>query len=271
MCFWGCYRFPRSCWGLVWVLLESFSALQWPCPTRQAQVNRPSAIQHPAKKNHIPWNCETLRFASCTSNWLVQMFCFRKSTKLHRMLISGLQDLLQNRSLGIALIDNDVPCFPHDNIGDNHLFDECRKLIWPVVCHMLVSISWQIQPAYWLTTEYRDDQPVPGASISRQYVSKLVTIHQCFPNLNSSCGGRPSKDWKPYVIALFSCLPIRNTVPRIFEHVFPCRRTTLKLLNVTFPILKISSVAPAEVRDSNIFFLLFNNCVILFAFTLSAS
>ena len=41
------------------------------------------------------------------------------------------------------------------------------------------------------------------------------------------------------------CLPIRNTVPRIFEHVPPCRR---KFSRGVCPILVIFTVVPAEIR-----------------------
>ena len=56
------------------------------------------------------------------------------------MLILSLQDLLQNLSLEITLIDNVAPCYSHDNIGGNHLYDECRILFVPIVCHKLGSI-----------------------------------------------------------------------------------------------------------------------------------
>ena len=68
------------------------------------------------------------------------MFDFQKYTKLHLMLILSLQDLLQNLSLEITLIDNVAPCYSHDNIGGNHLYDECRILFVPIVSHKLGSI-----------------------------------------------------------------------------------------------------------------------------------
>ena len=105
----------------------------------------------------------------------------------------------------------------------------------------------------------------PSTSFLRQYVSKLVIIHQHFPILLSQFGDRPSKDWKPCVVALSSYLPVRNTVPRIFEHVLPCRRTTQ-----TFPILVIFQVLQQNTWFKHLI-VLFNNCVIWFAVTLSAS
>ena len=45
------------------------------------------------------------------------------------MLILSLQDILQNLSLEMTLIDNVVPCYPHDNIGGDHLRGECEEII----------------------------------------------------------------------------------------------------------------------------------------------
>ena len=57
------------------------------------------------------------------------MFDFRACTELHLMLILSLQDILQNLSLEMTLIDNVVPCYPHDNIGGDHLCGECKEII----------------------------------------------------------------------------------------------------------------------------------------------
>ena len=53
--------------------------------------------------------------------------------------------------------------------------------------------------------------------------------------------------------SVFFCLLIHSIARRIFEHVLPCRGTTPLFLRETFPTLAIFSVAPAEIRDSNIF------------------
>ena len=136
-----------------------------------------------------------------------------------------------------------------------------KKLFVPLVCHRLVSNVWQILPVYWLTTECLVDQFVQGTSISRQYESKLVPFHQCFPILPFWFGDRPSKDWKPCVIALPFYLPIRKTFPRIFEHVVPRHRATQLFSHVAFPIL-VNFVVPAEIRDSNIF--LYSSIIVSF-------
>ena len=68
----------------AWVVLVicEFPALQWPSPTSRAQVNRPYANQQPMILSLILWSYYILTFASCTSNWYVQMFHFQKCTKL---------------------------------------------------------------------------------------------------------------------------------------------------------------------------------------------
>ena len=56
------------------------------------------------------------------------------------------------------------PHFPHDNIGGNHLWNECWKLIVPIVCHMLEFMFWKFVPTCWLTTECQVDHFVPSRS-----------------------------------------------------------------------------------------------------------
>ena len=125
------------------------------------------------------------------------------------MLILGLQDLLQSLNLGITPIDNVEPHCPHDNIGGDHSWNE-------------------YVPVCWMTTQCQVDQFVPSTSILIQYGSKLLTIHLYFQVLPFWFGDHPNKDEKRCIVALSFCLPVRNTVPRIFEHVLPCRKTTLK-------------------------------------------
>ena len=88
--------------------------------------------------------------------------------------------------------------------------------------------------------------------ILMQYGSKLLTIHLYFPILLFWFGDRPRKDQKPWQVAQSFCLPIRNTIPRIFEHVLPCRGTTLKFSARGLAHPGNFSGAPAEIRDSNI-------------------
>ena len=217
--------------GLILVFFGSFPALQWPNPTSQAQVKRPYANKHPTTWPLILWSCETLTFASCTSNLSAQMFDFQKCTKLRLMLILSLQDSLQSLNLEITPIDNVEPHCPHDNVGGNHSWNEGRKLIMPVVCRMLESILWQIVPVCWLTTECQVDHFVHGTCNLIQYGSKLLTIHLYFPILPFWFGDRPNKDEKLCVVAPYFCLPIYNSITRIFERVPPCHRTTMKVIS----------------------------------------
>ena len=83
---------------------------------------------------------ETLSFASCTSNLEEQTFDFRRCIKLSPRLIKSLQDRQQSLSLGTNPIDNDEPCFPHDNIVGDHSCDECMLSHELSVRHRLLSI-----------------------------------------------------------------------------------------------------------------------------------
>ena len=229
---WVCFRFlhrlPACTLGLVLVICDSFPKYFNDQILTSRVQNKPPCGRKPDIQRHYLW--------FCTSNWLEQMFDFQQCTTLRLMLILSPQDLLQCLNLEIILIDKVEPHFSHDNIGGNHLCHECKRLIVPIVCHMLESIMWQIVRFYWLTTECQVDQFVPKMSILKQYGSKLQTMHLYFPVLPFWFGDRPNKDWKPWKVAPFSCLPIRNNVLRIFEHVLPCRRTTLKFLSVVCPI-----------------------------------
>ena len=184
------------------VFFGSFPALQWPNSTSQAQVIRPCANQHPTTWSLILWSCEILTFASCTSNWSVQMFDFQKRTKLRLMLILSLQDLLQSL---------------------NHEITPTNRQYWAAltVCS--------------LTTEWQVDAFVSSTSIVIQYGSKLLTIHLYFPTLPFWFGDRRHKGDKLWKVAPSFCLTNRSTIPRIFEHVLPCRRTTLKFLREVAP------------------------------------
>ena len=59
------------------------------------------------------------------------------------------------------------------------------------------------------------------------------------------------KDLKLCTVALLSCMPILSIAQHISEHVPPCRRTTPLYARAVFAMGQFS-VAPAEIRDSNI-------------------
>ena len=106
------------------------------------------------------------------------MFDFQKYTRQLLRLILRPQDRQQSLSLETNPVCDVVQCFPHDNIVRNRLCDECKKSALLIVCHMLESILWLISQACWPTTECQVVQFLPRTSISRQPVSKLLTILQ---------------------------------------------------------------------------------------------
>ena len=58
------------------------------------------------------------RSVSCTSNFLVHMFGFRKYTEVFPRVILSLQGLPQSQSLETILICIVVLCYQHDNIAE---------------------------------------------------------------------------------------------------------------------------------------------------------
>ena len=72
-------------------------------------------------------------------------------------------------------------------------------------------------------------------SIFIQFVSEPVIILQLIKVLPAWIDGHPGKDLKLCSTAPLSCLPARSIVERIFEHVLPCRTTTLLFLRKASP------------------------------------
>ena len=65
------------------------------------------------------------------------MFDFRKCVRVHLMLILSLLDLRQNHSPETILNSIVVLYFPHDNIAEIHLYDQCKRPHAPSVCHKI--------------------------------------------------------------------------------------------------------------------------------------
>ena len=141
----------------------------------------------------------------------------------------------------------------------NHSWNECRKLIVPIV--------WSDARVHFLTdrASLLTDHRMSGRPIRAKYKLFNKIWEQTSDNSPLFSffffwfGGRPNKDEKLWKVAASFCLPILN-----FEHVFPSRRTTLKFLREVWSHPGNFSVAPAEIRDSNI--LLY--CPIFFLFCL---
>ena len=79
-------------------------------PKDQEQESHPCVNLHRERLLQLPWNSVKLRFVSCTSNLLAQMFGFLKCTELFLMLISSLQGLLQNQRLETTCTSQDEYC-----------------------------------------------------------------------------------------------------------------------------------------------------------------
>ena len=114
-------------------------------------------------------------------------------------------------------------------------------------------------------------QFVPRTSISRQFVSKHLTILRLIQVLPVWIDDHPGKGLKLCTMAPLSCYPIRSIAQRIFEHVPPCRRTTLLFVREVFATNGNFSVAPAEITWFKHLCIFFNKNFIRCAFTLSTS
>ena len=98
------------------------------------------------------------------------------------MWISSLQDLMQNRSLEINPIDNVVLDYPHDNIDGNHMNDECRKLIVPIVCHrIVVSANGWLSATGWPAINVCARLPLPAVCGVWSLGSCVFLAHASIP------------------------------------------------------------------------------------------
>ena len=80
-----------------------------------------------------------MRFVSCTSNLLVQMYDFQKRTEVHLKSTLSLQDLTRSQSLETVPVCIVWLYFPHDKIVCIQKYDEYMKSIDSGVCHKLWS------------------------------------------------------------------------------------------------------------------------------------
>ena len=201
----------------------------------------------------------TERSCSCIDGSCIQYFASYTSTA-HKNTCSVSQDT-QNSSWGWfrVLLEQTQStmlwsCFPYDNIVGNRLCDFCKKSILLVVCDMPESIVWLILQACWPTIECQVVQFVPNTSIIVRFVSKLLTILQLIRVLPAWIDGHPSKqaskqaskDLKLWTIALpflFASAQYRST------HFWACPSMSWDHATAS----RYFSVAPAEIRDSNIF------------------
>ena len=151
----------QNSFGLLVYWYQMNVVLRSPHPTSQEQEYRPFANQ--ASSDIISDSveqCETLMFAACTSNLWEQMF---------DKLILNLQSHQQNMSLGTDPICSVGLYFPHNNIANIHLYDQCTRSHAPSVCHKLLSIWKLFEQIRFRTNEYQVYQFVPHTSISRRF------------------------------------------------------------------------------------------------------
>ena len=163
------------------------------------------------------------------------MYDFPKCTMFLQKWILNLQDLPQSQNFETVPVYIVWQYYPHDNIVCIHMCDEYIKSIDSGVCHKPWSILWPIVQAYSLTIEDQVFQFVPSINILEQSGSKLLTIHLCLPILPFKFRDRPSKDLELCKAAPLSCLPVLSIAQCIFEHVLPCRGTTLLFCVKLFP------------------------------------
>ena len=155
-----------------------FQELKQSDPIDQEREYHLTSILHPKKWFLILLNCAKLKFVSCTSNLLEQMYDFQKHImSLHKWIWSP-QDLLQNRSLETVPVCIVLQYYPHSNTVSIHMCDQCMKSIDSGVCHKPWSILWWIVRAYLLTMEYQVVQFLPSISISGQFGSMYLTSLQ---------------------------------------------------------------------------------------------
>ena len=208
------HRFPVCMLGLVLVLFGVVPGTSM-TKSHKSSAGKPS-IRKPASNDMIS---DSVELCDTDVSFLhIQLIGTSvRCTELRLVLTWNLQDLLQNLHLETTPIDNVAPHCLHDDTGGNHFCNECRKLIVPIVCHMLESILWQIVQDCSLTTECQVDQFVPGTSSLRQSVKILLTSLQLIQFPLSSNGDHPRKDLKLCIFAPSFCSPIRNTVPRTLK------------------------------------------------------
>ena len=145
-----------------------------------------------------------------------QMFDFQRYIRSHppplRGCLSSPQSHQQNLSLGTDPIDNAEPCYTHDNIVGSHLCDECMKSILLSVGHKLLSICWLIEQVCSRTRECQVYLFVAGSVFS-------FASSQCLSTHFWAC---PSMSWEHATVFAWGFSQQGNF-----------------------------SVAPAEIRDSN--------------------
>ena len=181
------------------------------------------------------------------------MFDFRRYTRFLPRLILSLQDLWQNQSPETVLVCIVVLCFPHSNIVCGHSCDEWKRSNEPSVCHKFLPIWWQLVQVCLRTTDCQVHQFWPNTSIAKRFESKLWTIFRPFPVLPSWTDGRQGTEerhQKGSWIDEFA--NSHNRSAHFFAWPSMSQdQTTVSACDFSRP--DNVSVAPAEIRGSNLF------------------
>ena len=133
--------FGLGFWGLGFWCCLSNATLQSPT-SHKSRAGNPS-IRSPASNEMIFDSVELWDTDVCFLHIQLVGTNARcpKYIRSPPMLTLSPQVLRQNPSLGTTNpMDTAKQCYRHDNIIGSHPCDECLRLVWPVVGHMLLSI-----------------------------------------------------------------------------------------------------------------------------------
>ena len=219
----ACVFWVESC---LWLNVK----LQSQCPKDQEQVTHAYAVQHPEKL------CRTVRnsnvFLAHPTDW-DKSSTSQKNTRHHLRLILSPQGRQQSLSLGITHVCSAVLCSLHDNTGDSHSCDECRKSAFLI--HFVTHL------ASVFTDHKMSRRPMPATCKHFKTICEQTSDNSPSDSRSSCLKCLSSKQGCETLQScfLFFCLPMRSIAQRIFEHVLPCRRTPLLFLREVSAILVI--------------------------------
>ena len=231
----GLFKFPELVWpGWMLSLVVRSTSITM---SQRSRANNPS-IRSDVCFLHV-------------HNWLEQMFCFQRCTRHLLRLTLNPQDLQQSLSLQTNPLCNAVPCFPRDNIAWVHFVTDLASLF----------------------TEHKmSGRPIRAKCKHCQEIfwAHFWQFSNWFQFIFFWTDGRPNKDEKFCRVAQPSYLPIHSIVHRIFEHVLPCRgpRPLCAREVSAIPVIFCCSSRNTWCEHRCV---LFNDCFIRFAFSLSAS
>ena len=178
-------------------------------------------IQHPEKLSQTLRSCARQKFVSCTSNWLRQMLLLPKNTRHLLRLTLSPQDLQQSLSLETNPVCHAVPFQTGQYSRKSHN-------AW---VHFVTDL------ASLLTDHKMSGRPIRAKYKHLKTICEQISDNSP-PDSSSSClnwwSSRQGLETFYNCSVFFFFLPIRSIAQRIFEHVPPCRRTTLLFVREVF-------------------------------------